>query len=191
MTTSAMAVAIGTIVAIVIAIVIALIFLLIFVIAFCRTRIYDDTNIRKRVLQTDYGAIGQSLETTTLVQQPMVIAQPVVRQVCQPLPPLPAPQCQAICHPVAEPICLPAAPCSPPPSRCVAALDLAAPTPCNPCGAGNAAVFNACSRPVAVGAFRTGGASPAACAPAALTSVVPVTGCSNGFRTTYVASNNC
>jgi len=221
MATAAMAAAIGAIIAIVIAIVIAIIFLLIFVVAFCRTQIYEDTNIRKRVLQSQYGAIGQQEEVTTLVQQPMVMPQPVMRQVIQELPALPPPQPQIMvqqCQP--EQICLPPAArcvrrnscyeaspygggaCGMPmpmqmPSRCLTSLDLATPPSCSPCGGGGgygAVSYNACSRPMnspQVFGYRTGSASPA-CAPAALTSVVPVMASTNScFQTTYVAGNAC
>jgi hypothetical protein len=199
MTTAASAMAIGTIIAIVISIVVALVFLLIFLVAFCRTRIYDDTNIRKRILQSQYGAIGQQEEVTTLLQPP----QPVIRHVALPaLPPIQqvvVPQCQQ------EQICLPAPSCvrrnscsqaaptcmtaCPMPPRVLSHLDLAMPTSCNPCGGAGygATSYNACSKPMY--GYRTGAASPA-CGPSALTSVVPVMAATNScFQTSYVAGN--
>jgi hypothetical protein len=126
------------IICIIVAIIICIIALLIFFICWCRLKIVDDTNIRKRVLVRNVEGYAQEEVKTQIVEQPIVVPAPVPvpvplprREVIQeyiPPPPRPStPQPDIVVHevvhryeptPAPPPVVLPALP-APEPQRLV------------------------------------------------------------------------
>lgn len=118
------------IICIIVMIVVCVVALLIFLICWCRLKIVDDTNVRKRVLVANSQGYAQQEIKTNIVQQPIVVPAPVPvplprREIVRPMTPPPPPQPEIVVHEVVHryepeppPVILPALP-APEPQRLV------------------------------------------------------------------------
>jgi len=121
------------IIVIIVALVVSFIALLICLLIFCRSKLRDDTNIRKRILGQSNAGFAQEQVKTQIIEQPRPVPVPVpmpmperhyIQETVIPaLPPPPPPQPevvvhevvhryepppQPVCQPVCQQVCLPA-----------------------------------------------------------------------------------